>query len=502
VKKDLSRKYVMKLIVLICVIGLFSACDRILNPISAQITQINTPIPSSTNTPRPTLIQSPIPEHTQIETPTQTPTETPTPALVPTLGLLPTNSDQQLPFPGYTQENYTDGWNILRDSWNPLWTKWQRMAAGQLGPGGYLVVRPVEGEAGIVCEDAVDGSYKGMTLCPPLDVVNGGFLPFPGMDVAANTDYYPLFIQRSSQYARLKSVGTGTSLVLQEVDSAGKPTRYIKPKNDANGNGGVWVAGEYVAPIEYPATVTVLSPEQLAEKHLYGSGFEIKTEFQGIPVDLTIVTSNATLAQYNQTRGCMPNQEMVKYGASAEDRMAEMVFLGHYTGYLRDRGLTEGSYPFTQYVADLTAGKDRSYILWGVGLDQSIGEFRVNPLKTVEYVTTNAEVDPDGNGRGIGLHGDNISRFGYQQLENGGVRIVEAIRSDYKNYRAFCNGSCMALSASLIFLGVRLEFLKGDFPSIYAPDYPIAVARQWEIWFDDRIWKDSHGLLDPGVLVP
>jgi hypothetical protein len=292
----------------------------------AAITQTVPSIPAMTETPVPTATATIEP----------TLTETPIPALVPILGPLPSDTDPQLPFPGYKQENYTDGWNSLKDSWNPLWTKWKLLAADQLGPGGSLVVMPVEGEAGIDCEDAVDGSYKGMTLCPPLDVVHGGLVPFPGMDAAATTDYYPLVIQRSSQFARLTSVGTGTGLVLQEVDAAGNPTRYIKPKNDADGNGGVWVAGEYKAPL--PAVDHILSPDELAAKHLYGSGFELKTQFHGVPVDLTVVTSKAVLEQYHQTRGCMPNQEMVKYGASAEDRMAEMVFLGHYVGYLRDRG--------------------------------------------------------------------------------------------------------------------------------------------------------------------
>jgi hypothetical protein len=103
-----------------------------------------------------------------------TATATATTVFIPTLGPLPDNSDLQLPFPGYKQEIFINGWNILKDSWNPLWMKWGRMTADHLGPGGSLVVRPVEGEAGIVCEDAVDGSYKGMALCPPLGLVMAG----------------------------------------------------------------------------------------------------------------------------------------------------------------------------------------------------------------------------------------------------------------------------------------------------------------------------------------
>jgi len=449
-------------------------------------------------TPAPTPVATP----TEFQ-PTLTPESTEiTPALVPTLGLLPSDNDPQLPFPGYKQENYTEGWNILKDSWNPLWTKWQLMTADQLGPGGSLVVRPVEGEAGIDCEDAVDGSYKGMTLCPPLDLVNGGFLPFPGMDAAANTDYYPLFIQRSSQYARLKSIGTGTSLVLQEVDSAGTPTRYIKPKNDADGNGGVWVSGEYVPPLVLPDVDHILSPEELVEKHLYGSGFELTTEFQGVPVNLTVVTSNATLAQYNQTRGCMPNQEMQNYGASAEDRMAEMVFLGHYVGYLRYSGSTEAGYPFSQYIADLNAGKDRSYTIWGPRLDGSDGEFMVNPLAPVEYVTTNAKVDPDGNGRGTAQMTDNVSSLAYQQLENGGLRIVQDIGSAYKDYSTFCFFSSSKLNTSLLSLGVpSFDFLQGHIP-LMPPVYPDTNTKLIGLFVDREINTGSSSLLGKTILTP
>jgi hypothetical protein len=117
-------------------------------------------------------------------------------------------------------------------------------------------------------------------------------------------------------------------------------------------------------PPETTITAIELSSEQLAEKKFVGSGFELKTEFQGIPVDLTVVTSKGNLQQYHQTRGCMPNQEMVKYGASAEDRMAEMVFLGHYVGYLRYKGLAETQYTFEQYMADLKAGGDLSYSIY------------------------------------------------------------------------------------------------------------------------------------------
>jgi hypothetical protein len=267
-------------------------------------------------------------------------------------------------------------------------------------------------------------------------------------------------------------------------------------------NAKIWTDVAGVADI-VDAAVGGLSTQELAAKNLYGSGFELKTEFQGIPVDLTVVTSKATLTQYKQTRGCMPNQEMVKYGASAEDRMAEMFFWGHYIGYLRDKGLTESGYPFETYIADLNAGKDRGYTIWGPRLDGSDGEFRVNPLSLVEYVTTNAVVDPDGNGRGTALLTDNIDKLGYQQLENGGLRIVQELSYTYKDYPTFCSYSSDGFNNSLLSLGVpRMDFLQGHVQLIPPGNFPITQARLNTIYTDVQIYKDSDGLLGPGVLVP
>jgi hypothetical protein len=181
--------------------------------------------------------------------------------------------------------------------------------------------------------------------------------------------------------------------------------------------------------------------------------------------------------------------------------MAEMVFLGHYAGYIRDRGLTEAGYPFEQYIADLKAGGDRSYTIWGPRLDGSDEEFKVDPRKPVEYVTTNKKVDPDGNGRGTTLLVNNSS-LGYAQLENGGLRIVDANGISYKDYFEFCGFSSMGLNGSLFALGVpSFDFLQGHIP-LMPPQYPATRARLDAIYFDDQIWKDSNGLLGPGVLVP
>ena len=255
---------------------------------------------------------------------------------------------------------------------------------------------------------------------------------------------------------------------------------------------------------EFPAEVHILSPEELAEKKLYGSGFELKTDFKGIPVDLTIVTSKATLAQYKQTQGCMPNQEMVKYGASSEDRMSEMIFLGHYIGYLRDHdNMKESSYTFEQYIADLKVGADRSYSIWGPRLDGSDGEWRINPLAPVEYVVTTEKIDPDGNGRGTSLEGGGSST-GYQQLENGGMRIVRAIGSDpYAEYFRLCVTSASDFANNLWYLGSDLETLQGRWQLSLSGDlFPSSQIKIRELMFDFTTWNNSNRLIELGILMP
>jgi hypothetical protein len=266
-----------------------------------------------------------------------------------------------------------------------------------------------------------------------------------------------------------------------------------------------WVSvpgvAELVATPE-PTNPAELSSKQLAEKKLVGSGFELKTEYQGIPVDLTVVTSKATLTQYKQTQGCFPNQKMKEYGASAEDRMAEMVFLGHYVGILRDRGLTEVGYPFTQYIADLKAGADRSYSIWGPRLDGSDGEFRINPSSPVEAVFTNSVVDPDGNGRATAWEGD-YGRLGYQQLENGGVRIIQVVGNTYRDYSTFCGESTSKLASVLLILGSPINQLKGNIQlRINRSDYPTTYDRMYKIPVELQIPKNPSDLYNTGLLRP
>jgi hypothetical protein len=501
VEKPLFRIDALKLIGLVGVILLLSACQKILNPMPPQFIPEHTALPASTNTPNPTRTVTPksVPLKAQTGTPTLNPTETLASILIPTLGTLPANSDRQLPFPGYKQENYVDGWYNLKANWNSLWTKWQLMTAGQLGPAGSLVGTPVEGEAGIVCEEAVDGSYKGMTLCPPLDLVNGGLLLFPGTNLAPNTEYYPLLIQQSSQYARLKSVGTGTGLVLQEVDSAGKPTRYIKPENDANGKGVVWVSGEYVPRVVLPAGVHELSFEELVAKKLFGSGFEINAEYEGIPVNFTSVTSEGKLRRYHQTRGCMLNTEMAKYGYPAEDRIAKMVLLGHYIGYIREKGVSETQFTFKAYMADLNLGRNMSYTIYGVRIGQDDGYFVVDPLKPVEYVVTESMKDP--NGRGTVLLNDNASRLGYMQLlGTGGLRIIELKAGSDASMLNFCMASADEMAAHFISLGAELGYFGGSGQLTWPGfRYPITKKELYDTLTDIKMYNDHNGKISWNV---
>jgi hypothetical protein len=254
---------------------------------------------------------------------------------------------------------------------------------------------------------------------------------------------------------------------------------------------------ETATEVATPSYKYELTSEQLDEKKLVGSGFELKTEFRGIPVDFTVVTTEAELRQYKQTRGCMPNQEMSKseYGPPAEDRMAEMVLLGHYVGYLRYTGLTETGYPFSLYLADLKKPEaNRSYSIWGPKSDGIDGEWMVDPRKPVEYVVTNTTVDPDGNGRGTALLNDNASRRGFQQLENGGLRIVQVNKFVNPDYFKFCVASS-EMDSAFLSLGVTSEFLQGRIQLILPTSYPTAQARLNALIFNRKIYDDSHGLI-------
>ncbi len=241
-----------------------------------------------------------------------------------------------------------------------------------------------------------------------------------------------------------------------------------------------------------------LSSEQLAAKHLYGSGFEINAEYEGVPVNFTAVTSEGNLIRYNQTRGCMLNTEMAKYGYPAEDRIAKMVFLGHYVGYLRDNRLSETQFTFEEYMANLKAGRDMGYAIYGIKTDQDTGEFLVDPLKPVEYVVTESETDP--NGRGTALLNDNASRRGYIQLENGGLRIIQQLAGSASNMFNFCIVTGNELSTSLLSLGGELGALQGwgqfTYPGFV---YPITKVELENTVINLQIYYNSNKKISSNV---
>jgi hypothetical protein len=122
----------------------------------------------------------------------------------------------------------------------------------------------------------------------------------------------------------------------------------------------------------------------------------------------------------------------------------------------------------------------------------------VNPLSPIEYVTTNARVDPDGNGRGTTLEGGGNST-GFQQLENGGLRIVRDIGFTSKDYFQFCVYSTNGLANSLLLLGSDSKDLQGKWQSFLPNLYPATQAKLFSIDFEKQIYESSS-VIDPGVL--
>jgi hypothetical protein len=202
-----------------------------------------------------------------------------------------------------------------------------------------------------------------------------------------------------------------------------------------------------------------LTSEQLVEKQLYGSGFEIVSQYRGMQVDFTFVTSDAQLKLYGVSRGCMINQELGKWGASAEERIAKAVYLGHYLGYLRYKGLREPQFSFDEYMSVMISGQNMSYSLYGVRIGQEDGEFMVDPNKPVEFIITDGSID-DPNGRGT-ARGAPGSTMGYIQLENGGMRIVIGFQYKYKSILILCTEESNDIGNMLMDLGVFSEFLTG-----------------------------------------
>jgi hypothetical protein len=180
--------------------------------------------------------------------------------------------------------------------------------------------------------------------------------------------------------------------------------------------------------------------------------------------------------------------------------MAEIVLSGQYVGYLRFSGLTEAGYPFEQYLADLQAGRDRSYTTWGVRPGQDDGEFRVDPRAPVEFVATNAKVDPDGNGRTTGFVG--LEGNGFQQLEKGGLRAVFMFGTEFENYFNFSRNLSASFMTPFLYLGSHRESLQGKMPLYYPEEYPATLNRLNSKIYVAQIYEDSHGQISGSILTP
>jgi hypothetical protein len=243
--------------------------------------------------------------------------------------------------------------------------------------------------------------------------------------------------------------------------------------------------------IEYPPTVHALTSDDLTEKGIAGTGFEIIDKFQGvIPLDITVVISKTIQDQYGRVRQCILNPNMAKLDPtrSAEERAEETALLGFYMAYVRDHGYTENSYTFDKYLSDLSAGKDMSVQMYGEKLDGTIGTFKTKP-GVIEFI---------GIAPGSGSYGDPVltnsrayllNDFGYQELKDGGMRIVNTIPEEDADL-AFCSELNIEYEGSFGKMGWSIKDLKGDYPMYGGPTdtFPKTVDRLNNTVGDNEVW--------------
>jgi len=243
--------------------------------------------------------------------------------------------------------------------------------------------------------------------------------------------------------------------------------------------------------IEYPPTVHALTSNELAEKGIAGTGFEIIDKFQGvIPLDITVVISKTIQDQYGRVRQCVLNPDMAKLDPtrSAEERAEETALLGFYMAYVRDHGYTENSYTFDKYLSDLSAGKDMSVNMYGEKLDGTIGTFKTKP-GVIEFI---------GIAPGAASYGDPIltnslaylrNGYGYQELKDGGMRIVYTI-PDEDNDLLFCGSLTTNYEGGFGKMGYPMEGIRGGYKFYGVPTdtFPKTVDRLNNTVGDNEVW--------------
>lgn len=311
-------------------------------------------------------------------------------------------------------------------------------------------------------------------------------------------------------------VVTGGCGVLGVFDKKGNMVAMYKPLTNEwvmlTGDNAAQAFGTPATPLEQLASATPLPPEpsptleeapatsaekngysilaqtEMQEVGLMGDGIRVQTEYEGLPVDVVIVASPSIQRYFDGHAGYGLNSKLIDNEITGSQRLAQAVLLGHYRGYLEDAGKTSDKYMFEQFVADLKAGKDRSYYIWG-NADKDIeisGRQKVNPLAKTEIVFTNEIISDNGN---ASIYVTQDFRIGYYVDNNRGLRLVilpgASNISQYPERIGFYSSN--SISAALWTLGWPEKTQQ------YGPKYNISSE------FNDPVRKEMDATVCPVV---
>ncbi|EKD80215.1 MAG: hypothetical protein ACD_40C00176G0001 [uncultured bacterium] len=160
---------------------------------------------------------------------------------------------------------------------------------------------------------------------------------------------------------------------------------------------------------------------------LSGEGFAVTGQYEGVDINIVMMSANGLLATVDGQKGIRLNPVYPEGQGSPADRLAQAVLAGHWRGYQEDHGAIS----LAQFVADLKAGKDMSYTLTGAKVGENrLGTITVDPSKPIEIVGTVDEHDPNGDSW---VHHTSHFGYGYFRTADGGLRLVVRLPESYND---------------------------------------------------------------------
>lgn len=193
-----------------------------------------------------------------------------------------------------------------------------------------------------------------------------------------------------------------------------------------------------------------LTPVDLEILELEGKGIAIKTEFEGVPVSISVLASTDVLDGIGGIGPALNQNLPSGQEQPSINRLAEVVLMGHWMGYTEDHG----QLPFDTYLAKWKAGEDMSYVIMGYAYGSSEAtEITVDPTKPVELV---AENQVNGvNGRSP-IKNTTAFGYGYSLNEDGSLRII--VRNPtYTSAEHTYSATSISFSIGLWVLGLDLS---------------------------------------------